>query len=313
MAHFIIDCDPGHDDAVAIVMAARHLDVVGITTVYGNSTVENTTRNAMAILDAAGLEHIPVAMGAGEPIKGSLHSGAGIHGKTGLDGGNFTASVREPDVRAAADFINDMSKEYNDLVVIGIAPETNLAVALTTFPELASRIAGFSLMGGSTHIGNATAAAEFNIFADPEAAEIVFRSGVPITLAGLNVTTTFGVSERQVAELRAARSHLTRELGGALSFYLSRQRAFYDRPYAPLHDVCAVIPFSHPGLINHVPMHVAVECQGQHTRGMTVCDQRGVIASQGIAAPEPVNARVAISARGNAIVGHVLDTLKEFS
>lgn len=312
MSHYIVDCDPGHDDAVALIMAARFLDLVGVTTVFGNSTIENTTRNALAILDAAGLTHIPVAAGADGPLAGATHSGESVHGETGLNGARFVPSKRDVLAQPAADFIADQAERYGDLVIIAIAPETNVATALTRYPGIRDKIAGISVMGGSTSCGNATPAAEFNIFADPEAAAIVFDAGIPLTMAGLNVTAGFGVTRGDIDRLVDHGTMIARELGRALGYYLTRQSAIYERRHAPVHDVCAVLPFSHPGLISHQPMHVAIECAGRFTRGMTVCDQRGIAAGDGIEPPAPANARVATSAEATKIVELLLDTLCDF-
>jgi inosine-uridine nucleoside N-ribohydrolase len=312
MSHYIIDCDPGHDDAVAILTAARHLDVVGVTTVFGNSSVENTTRNAIAILDAAGLSDIPVAMGAAGPLQGVTHSGETVHGKSGLDGASLPASTRQPIAQDAAAFMAEQAEKYDDLIIVAVAPETNVALAIQRFPKAMQRVERISIMGGSTTFGNATAAAEFNIFADPEAAAAVFDSGIPTTMVGLNVTTTFGITRKSVERLKGHGTVIAREIGGALGYYLERQSAIYERGFAPIHDVCAVLPFSHPGLIRHEPMHVVVECEGSHTRGMTVCDQRGVIAGDGIQLTAPSNSEVAVSADGDAIISLLLDTLCEF-
>lgn len=312
MNHFIIDCDPGHDDAVAMLVAAHHLDLVGVTTVFGNSSVDNTTHNALSILDAAGLTHIPVARGAKAPLEGVTHSGETVHGKTGLDGVNLPSPKRSAVSQSASEFIAEMAHQYDDLVVIAVAPQTNLATALREHPGLEDRIQAISVMGGSTGNGNATAAAEFNIFADPEAASIVFDSGVPITMAGLNVTTTFGISPREIDQLLSSKSAMAREIGGALSFYYGRQNAMYGRTFAPMHDLCAVVPFSHPGLVQHKPMHVVVECEGQYTRGMTVCDQRGLVEGTGVELSRNANAQVAVALDGDGILSALLDTLCEF-
>lgn len=313
MSHFILDCDPGHDDALALLLAARHLDLVGVTTVFGNSSVENTTHNALAILDAAGMQHVPVARGAAAPRRGARHSGEVVHGKTGLDGANLSPSKRMPAALDAADFICEQAEVHDDLIVIAVAPETNVAEALDRYPHLTHRIQHISLMGGSTDVGNATPAAEFNILADPEAAAIVFDAGIPVTMAGLNVTTTFGLGAAHIDLLRQSTSRVAREIGGALAFYLERQSALYERAFAPVHDVCAVLPFSHPGLIDHKRLHVAVECEGRLTRGMTVCDRRGVVAKEGIEPARPANAAVAMTADGDAIVSVLLDTLTQFA
>ncbi|MEX0941838.1 MAG: nucleoside hydrolase [Pseudomonadales bacterium] len=312
MTHYILDCDPGHDDALALLVAARHLSLVGVTTVFGNSSVANTTRNAISILDAAGLSHIPVAGGAKGPLSGKLHSGETIHGKSGLDGANLPASTRQPITQSAAEFIKDQAMQFDDLVIIAVAPQTNVAQALTQYPELRDRITEISVMGGSTTHGNATAAAEFNILADPEAASIVLGSGIPVTLAGLNITTSFGLTSLEVRKLMQHSAVVTREIAGALAFNLSRQSAIYERHFMPIHDVCAVMPYSHPGLITYQPMHVAVECKGEFTRGMTVCDQRGVIAGEGIEISKPANARVAVACDGAAIVNALLAALLDY-
>lgn len=313
MSRFIIDCDPGHDDAVAVLVACRFLDVVGLTTVFGNSTVDNTTRNALAILDAADLSHIPVAKGADGPLEGRRHSGETVHGKSGLDGAELPASSRRPEAVSAIEFIAAHARLHDDLAIIAVAPLTNIASALIAHPDLRERITHISIMGGSTTFGNATAAAEFNVFADPEAAAIVFDAGIPLTMVGLDVTTTFGITREHVDTLRAHGSTIAREIGGALRYYLGRQSAIYERAFAPVHDVCAVLPFTHPALIRHEPMHVVVECEGKYTRGMTVCDRRGVVAGDGIARTAPPNADVAVWADGDTIIRIVLDTLMEFS
>ncbi|MEE2914074.1 MAG: nucleoside hydrolase [Pseudomonadota bacterium] len=308
MTSFIIDCDPGHDDAVAIVVAGRHLDVIGVTTVFGNSTIENTTRNALNILDGAGFEHIPVAPGASGPLFGLAKTGEGIHGKSGLDGATLPGSTREAIDQDAADFIIQASHEHDDLVIISVAPETNLAIALERDPTLASRVSEISIMGGSTTHGNATAAAEYNIYADPEAASIVFESGIPIRMVGLNVTSTFGVTQTELDKLHAANG-IGRELAGALQFYLDRQTSTYEHSYAPMHDTCAVIPYINPLWIEYHPLHVVVECAGTHTRGMTLCDTRGSVIGGENENSQTPNAQVAIMADADAIIAQAIADL----
>ena len=308
MTSFIIDCDPGHDDAVAIVVAGRHLDVIGVTTVFGNSTIENTTRNALNILDGAGFEHIPVAAGASGPLVGRAKTGEGIHGKSGLDGATLPGSSREAIGQDAADFIIQASHEHDDLVIIAVAPETNLAIALERDPTLASRVSEISIMGGSTTHGNATAAAEYNIYADPEAASIVFASGIPIRMVGLNVTSTFGVTQTELDRLHAA-SGIGRELAGALQFYLDRQTSTYEHSYAPMHDTCAVIPYINPLWNEYQPLHVVVECAGTHTRGMTLCDTRGSVIGGENENSQTANAQVAIMADADAIIAQTIADL----
>jgi len=308
---YILDCDPGHDDAVALLFAAKFLSLVGITTVFGNSTVDNTTRNALAIVESAGL-HLPVAKGLSGPLVGEIHSGESVHGKTGLDGADLPAPGITPISSNAPDFIIDSARKLDNLSIIAIGPLTNIATAINDAPDITDRIREISIMGGSTTFGNATPAAEFNIYADPEAASIVFASGIPIRMAGLNITTTFGITTSQVKTLQDADSRLAKEIGGALNYYLRRQTTIHHREFAPIHDVCAVIPYTHSDLIRYTDMHVDVECTGTLTRGQTVCDQRGLLAEEGLTTPQSVNTAVAIEADGKAIVQHVMASLLSY-
>ncbi len=312
MPHYILDCDPGHDDAVALLVAAKYLSLSGITTVFGNTNVNNTTNNALALVSAAELD-IPIAKGAAAPLSGKIESAESVHGKSGLDGANLPNGYQHALTQSAAEFLIAAARNENDLVIIAIAPLTNLALALKQAPDIAQRIQEISVMGGSTGIGNVTPVAEFNIFADPEAAAIVFSSGIPIRMAGLNVTSKFGVTDFQVATLKASPSLLPREIGGALDYYLSRQSTIYNRTHAPIHDVCAVIPYTHPDLIQYQAMHVNVECQGEITRGQTVCDLRGMVSDEGLHPPKPKNARVAISANGEAISNLAIESLLSYT
>jgi inosine-uridine nucleoside N-ribohydrolase len=311
MSSYILDCDPGHDDAVALLFAAQHLKLLGVTTVFGNSTIQNTTHNALAILDAAKL-NIPVARGSGAPLRGEIKSGESVHGKSGLDGASLPHPVSAPVNASGPEFIIEAARTRDDLHIMAVAPLTNLAKALTQAPDIISRIQEISIMGGSTGPGNATAAAEFNIFADPEAASIVYNSGVPLRMAGLNVTTSFGISNVDVDKLRHAGSSLAREIGGALHYYLNRQGVIYERQFAPIHDVCAVIPYTHPELLVYTEMHVDVECEGTLTRGQTVCDQRGLNDGEGLDVARPANTAVATDAEGDRIVNLVIDALMQY-
>jgi purine nucleosidase len=306
---FILDCDPGHDDAVALLTAARFLDVIGITTVFGNSNVTNTTRNALALCEAAGLD-IAVHPGSDRPIAvdAAVHSAQSIHGQSGLDGAALPPPTRKPHDQDAVNFIIESALQETDLTIIAVAPLTNLARAITRAPQIVNRISEISIMGGSTTFGNVTAAAEFNIFADPEAAAVVFASKIPKRMVGLNVTTTFGIASEHIARLRTSGQLLAQEIAGALDYYLGRQSAHYQRQFAPMHDVCAVIPYSHPSLIEYQDLHVAVECQGTLTRGQTVCDQRGMRKDDS-GAPGASSTAVAMTAQGDAIVEVVMDSL----
>ena len=297
---FLIDCDPGHDDALAILYACAKLDVVGITTTFGNQSVERTTRNALGLCTLAGLS-VPVAAGASGPLSGPFVDASDLHGRSGIDGAELPPPDRDAIDRGAAEFILDLSHQWSgDLVIIATGPLTNVAKALTSDTTLASRLAGISVMGGSIGSGNVTPVAETNTYADPEAARVVLGSGVPLWLVGLTVTTTVGATSEVLAGLRATGGRVAGVLAGALEFYLERQQRVYHRNLAPFHDVCAVLPFTDADLIEYRTAHVDVEVDGTLTRGMTVTDFRNVpdIGLAGVRPSGPDNAQVAICAGG---------------
>jgi inosine-uridine nucleoside N-ribohydrolase len=309
----IVDCDPGHDDAMAILLAAEHLDLVGLTTVFGNQTVENTTRNALALCRLAKLD-VPVARGASGPIDGAEFYGSDMHGRSGFDG----AVLPDPDraaigIDAVAFMKAEIESASSPISLIAIGPLTNVALLIRRHPATATKIRAISVMGGTTAVGNVTPVAENNIFADPEAAAIVFDSGIPLYMAGLNVTTTVGAGEADILLLRAMNGPISTVAAGLLEFYRQRQLAVYGRTIAPFHDPCAVIPFIRPGLIEYRDAHVAVELDGRLTRGMTVCDFRGVSAGglRHVRTSGAANVRVAIAATARPIIDLVIDAISK--
>ncbi|HPU54209.1 MAG TPA: nucleoside hydrolase [Burkholderiaceae bacterium] len=314
MTRLLIDCDPGHDDAMAILYAARHLNLVAITTVFGNTSLENATRNALGICTLAGID-VPVAAGMSEPLVAARSSAADIHGKSGLDGAVLPAATRAPDARHAVQVIIDEARAHpGQLTLAPIGPLTNIAVALKTEPRLAGWLKGITLMGGSTTVGNITAMAEFNVYCDPEAAAVVFASGVPIHMAGLNVTRQAGIGPEHVARLQATGGPVGRCFAGLLGFYLARTREIFGLTHASMHDPCALLPLVRPELITHQHAHVHIELASPQLRGMTACDLRRVNAGAARtvhhnAAP---NAHVAVAIEGAAAVDDVIRTLIEY-
>jgi len=307
----LIDCDPGHDDAVAILFAARHLDLVGVTTVHGNSTVENTTRNALAILELAGID-VPLAMGCAGPLAQRSMGAAAVHGDGGLDGAELAEPKRKPVGAHAIDFIIDMaSRNRGELVLATIGPETNVALALTREPRLAGWLREITVMGGSTGAGNITAAAEFNIHCDPEAAWAVFNCGAPIRMVGLNVTQCTGFNQTDIDALRASGRKVASVVANLAAFYFARQRERYGQSVAPMHDVCAVVPYVDAALLEYLHTRVEIELAGAHTRGMTLCDLRPARLSAAVDQPA-LNALVATSAKSRALIGRVVETLLSY-
>ena len=310
----LIDCDPGHDDAVAILFANRHLDLLAVTTVHGNNSLVNTTRNALAIIELAGID-VPVAAGCSEPlVQRSVHIGH-IHGKTGLDGADIPAPTRRPIDSHAVDLIIELaSRHRGELVVALIGPETNFAVALKREPRLKEWVREVTVMGGSTTLGNITPVAEFNIHCDPEAASVVFESGIPIRMVGYNVTRQTGFDRGDVERLRASGRKVGTVIGDLMGFYLAGQNRVFGLSVAPIHDVCAVIPYVAPDLIRYIETSVKVELTGVYTRGMTVCDLRGVRpgATTDLRPAEAATAKVAAEADCRPLIDLVVDAVLSF-
>jgi len=269
----ILDCDPGHDDALAILLAARHFDLLGIAAVAGNVDVERTTTNARRMVDLAGLR-VPVAQGCAAPLIASPRHVPEVHGSSGLDGYDFPPPHTPVDPRHGVQLIVETLRAHEGVTVIATGPLTNLAVALRQAPEIAGRIRAISLMGGSVTLGNSTPAAEFNVWFDPEAADVVFRSGIPLWMCGLNVTRHAGIDEAAIDRFERLNTRTARAMSAVLRVYLSNLRRGSGVASAALHDPCAVAILLDPCPIAWAPMHVAVELRGQHTRGMTVCDAR---------------------------------------
>jgi inosine-uridine nucleoside N-ribohydrolase len=276
----LIDCDPGHDDALAIIVAARHADIVGITTVAGNAPLDLVTRNALRVAELAGLDHVPVHAGAARPLRAPARHAAGIHGPTGLDGPPPVAPVRRLDGDAAAGFIVETVRALapGEVWLVPTGPMTNVALAFEQAPDLVERLAGMSFMGGAAGPGNVTPTAEFNVWADPEAAAAAIAAAVPRTfMAGLDVTRQCCVDDAFLLRLEplAAAGRVAATFCHALvAFYLDRQAEATGRRLGPVHDVCAVLAVTHPDLLRFARHPVAVELHGELTRGMTVVDRR---------------------------------------
>jgi inosine-uridine nucleoside N-ribohydrolase len=278
----ILDVDPGHDDAVALMLACGHpdLDLLAVTTVAGNVSLEKTTRNALRVLSLVGCTDVPVGAGAPGPLERSLHTAEDIHGKSGLDGPEEIPEAGfEPDERGAVALIAATLRASTEPVtLVPVGPLTNVAAFLHEHPDLKERIARISLMGGSMGLGNTTPAAEFNIYVDPEAAREVFESGLPITMSGLDITHQAGAGPDERAQLRA-----TGRVGGVVAGFLDYFAATYERVFGfdapPLHDPVAVAAVLEPGLLKTRPMRVDIECESDLTRGETVCDFYGVTGS----------------------------------
>jgi inosine-uridine nucleoside N-ribohydrolase len=310
----LIDCDPGHDDLVAILYAAKHLDLVGVTTVHGNNTLGNTTRNGLIALELGGID-VPLAMGCSEPLVQKSVGVAAGHGKSGLDGHDFPEPKRKPIDVHAVDFIIETARRHKEeLVIATVGPETNVAMAIKREPRLREWVREITIMGGSTTIGNFTPVAEFNIAADIEAAAAVFESGIPFRMVGYNITRQTGFDANDIRRMRESGRRAALSVADLMEFYLRRQGEMFGLSVAPMHDVCAIVPYVRPDLIDFLETSVRVELAGAFTRGMTVCDLRHPAGSA-----EPTlrnrtdpNGRVAVAARSRDLIDAVLQTLLDY-
>lgn len=266
----IIDCDTGVDDAMALLLCLKRLDVVGITTVGGNVGLQNTQRNTRYVTEIAGRTDVPVFAGYARPLLVPLQDASYVHGSGGLGSIQVPEPKKPLEKQHAVDFIIETFMTREDVSLITLGPLTNIAQALLKEPRLAQRIPEILTMGGSTTAGNATPAAEFNIFVDPEAAKLVFESGIPIRMVGLNLT------RQQVATVQM-RDRVKAIPNPAAQF---AAQLFGDREGKPgrdsFCDACAVMWMIDPAVITKsAKMHVVVETRGEFTRGMTLCDTRG--------------------------------------
>ena len=272
----IVDCDPGHDDAIALVVAAHFAELVGVTTVAGNAPITATTRNARIILDMIG-SSVPLHQGAHRPLVAPPRHAAYVHGESGLDGADLPEPSRPADSENAIDYLIETCRATEGIWLVPTGPLTNIALALRAAPDLASRIAGISLMGGGS-FGNRSAAAEFNIWADPEAASVVFDYGHRLIMSGLDVTHRLQATPERIAQVRQLPGRLASVLADLFDFFSQAYVSRHDNMQGgAVHDPCAVLALTHPQLFTTKDHHVVVETHGELTRGMTLIDQRGLI------------------------------------
>jgi inosine-uridine nucleoside N-ribohydrolase len=302
----ILDCDPGHDDAIAIVVAARHTRLLGITTVGGNAPLSRTTYNARVLRELLAVD-VPVHSGAERPLVAEPRHAGFVHGASGLDGAELPEPSRPLDSTDAVGFLIDTCRASEGTWIVATGPLTNVALALRAAPDLGRRVGGISVMGGGT-FGNRSAAAEFNIWADPEAAAAVFAYGGPLVMAGLDVTHQLQATPERIDLVGALPGRLAAVLADLLRFfsrtYVARHEGMRG---AAVHDPCAVMALTHPELFTRHAHHVAIECAGEHTRGMTVIDRRTLVER-----PSP-NCEVLGTVDADAAFGVIVDAIASFS
>jgi inosine-uridine nucleoside N-ribohydrolase len=264
----VLDCDPGHDDAIALLLAlaSPEVELRGVTTVAGNQILEKTTANAIRVLELAGREEVEVAAGAGRPLVREPFVAAYVHGETGLDGSDLPPARGEPVAQHAVDFL---AERVEGITLVATGPLTNVALLLARHPEV--RPERIVLMGGAIAEGNVTPAAEFNVWADPEAAKRVFASGLDLTMVGLDVTHQALVRTEHKKRLRAA-GRVGRTVAELLDFYDRFHREVYGFDGSPIHDAAALAYAFRPGLLETRELNVEIDCESELCRGRTVVD-----------------------------------------
>lgn len=273
--NIIIDCDPGIDDVVALCFAIANSDkfnILGITTVAGNQTIENVTQNAIGLMSFLN-QDIKIAKGAKGPLIREKKPASQVHGVNGV--GEYTfPQTKVLYSNNAITFLRDTIMSCSDKVtLVPVGPLTNIALLIKTFPEVADKIELISIMGGSTGIGNRTATAEFNIWADPEAARIVFDSKLPIVMSGLNVTHSTGLFKEDIDMLLKSKGKVTKMCGDILDYYFKGDHVMKGT-FTPIHDACALMVLIHPELFKYEHLPVTVDCGEELNRGTTICDFR---------------------------------------
>ncbi|GAA1908711.1 nucleoside hydrolase [Arthrobacter gandavensis] len=303
----ILDCDPGHDDAVALLLAhgSPEIELLAVTTVVGNQTLEKVTRNALAIARVANITGVPFAAGCDRPLVRTIENAPDIHGDSGMDGPELPEPTVELDSRHAVDLIIDtvMSHEPGTVTLVPTGGLTNIAMAVRKEPRLAERVKEVVLMGGGYHVGNWSAVAEFNIKIDPEAAHIVFNEKWPLTMVGLDLTHQALATDEVAERIAAVGTKPAKFVGELLEFFGHTYKDAQGFDFPPVHDPCAVAYVIDPSVMTTQRVPLDVELTGTLTLGMTVADFRAP-------APADCNTSVAMELDQDKFWGLVVDALE---
>ncbi|WP_370527995.1 MULTISPECIES: nucleoside hydrolase [Gilliamella] len=274
----ILDCDPGHDDAIALLLAHGNpnIELLAVTTVVGNQTLEKVTRNALSVARIANITNVPFAAGAVRPLIRNVEVAPDIHGDSGLDGPVLPEPAIQLDKRHAIDLIIDtiMSHPPKTVTLVPTGGLTNIAMAVRKEPKIVERVKEVVLMGGGYHVGNWSAVAEFNIKIDPEAAHIVFNEKWPVTMVGLDLTHQALATPEVIEKISAIKTKPAKFVLEMLEFFGKMYKQAQGFTYPPVHDPCAVAYVINPELIKTKRVPVDIELTGTLTLGMTVADFR---------------------------------------
>ena len=287
----ILDCDPGHDDAIAMILAAGNpaIDLLGITTVGGNQTLSKVTHNTLSVARVARMSDVPVHAGCARPLVREVEVAEGIHGDSGLDGVELPEPISQVGSRHAVDYIIDtiMEHEPGTVTLVPTGPLTNIALAVRNERRIAERVQEVVLMGGGYHTGNWSATAEFNIIVDPEAAHIVFNEKWPLTMVGLDLTHQALATPEVEEKIKAIGSECSEFVLGLFAFFRKAYKEAQGFEHPPVHDPCTVAYLIDPTIVTTQKVPLDVELHGELTLGMTVADFRAP-------APEGCTTQVAV-------------------
>ena len=287
--NIILDCDPGHDDAIALLLScySEKLNLLAVTTCAGNQTIDKTSKNALNLLNFFN-KNIPLAKGSSSPIKRKIMTCPEIHGESGLDGFIFPQYEENYDKRVGYQLIIDTLLANEHVTVVTTGPMTNLALAISHNREILKHIDEIVLMGGSTEKGNITEYAEFNILVDPEAADICFRSGVPLRMLGLNVTRQILVRDEIVDEARKINTRGSDLFVKLMKVFNENQRSFFGLEAGPLHDPATIVSLIEPSVFTFEDMKVEIDTSNTEKAGQTIC-RKSVISNCKVATKVDIN------------------------
>jgi inosine-uridine nucleoside N-ribohydrolase len=305
----ILDCDPGHDDMLAILLAANspEIHLLGITVVGGNSVIENTASNALRFCTLADLTHLPIAKGMGRGlVRERANITSQIHGDSGLDGYDLPKPKMELQKEHAVDFIIEtVLASPQPVTLIPTGPLSNIAMALLLEPKIKENIAEIILMGGAIGLGNRTPAAEFNTWADPEGAKVVFSSGVHVVMIGLEATHKAQMTLDNIARLKALKHPMNRAIAGLLEFAILRYQQFYQTEGFPIHDACAVAVAINRSIATLKHTFVDVVTGESLAEGRTLCDLNNRYG-------KTPNAEVAVDLQGEKVIEMLFDVMESY-
>ena len=275
----ILDCDPGHDDAVAMMIAAisPKIDLLGITVVAGNQKLEKTVKNALKVCNHLNL-NVPVYSGMSRPMIREQVIADDIHGETGLDGPVFEEVKIEVEKKHAVNFIIDtLMNSEEKITLVPTGPLTNIAMAMRFEPRIIEKIKRIILMGGAYQLGNITPAAEFNILADPDAAHVVFTSGTDLTMMGLDLTRQAQATSEVIDKIKSLNNKASELFVDLMEFFASTQKEVFGWPAPPVHDPTTIAYIIDPSCIEVKPMFCEVEIWSERSYGRTLCDYFGIL------------------------------------